>query len=73
MAEIDNMQEVLETAAGRPASMFEPGRSTPSAKDVTGTLNTVQRFLDNIPDYMSVREVLDELSTYRARLMRDDT
>lgn len=73
MAEIENMQEVLETAAGRPAAMFEPGRSTASPKDVTGTLNTVQRFLDNFPDYMTVRDVLDELQEYREQLMRDDT
>jgi len=73
MAEIENMQEVLETAAGRPAAMFEPGRSTASAKVVTGTLNTVQRFLENVPDYMSVRDVLEELSAYREQLMRDDT
>lgn len=72
MAEIENMQEVLETASGRPATMFEPGRATASAKDVTGTLNTVQRFLDNIPDHMSVRDVLEELQEYREHLMRGD-
>lgn len=74
MAEIENMQEVLETAAGRPVAVFGPERSsTASAKEVTGTLNTVQRFLDNIPDYMSVRDVLEELSDYREQLMRDNT
>lgn len=74
MAEIENMQEVLETAAARPASFgFKPGRTTATAKDVTGTLNTVHRFLENVPDYMSVRDVLEELSAYREQLMRDDT
>lgn len=73
MAEIENMQEVLETAAGRPADFGVVGRRvTASAKDVTGTLNTVQRFLDNIPDHMSVRDVLEELQEYREHLMRGD-
>lgn len=68
MPQIDNIEEVLENAAPRRenAGFSTHHRATASRKDVTGTLNTVIRFLEDVPEDMSVRELLEELIDYRS-------
>ncbi len=35
------------------------------ARKMTGTVNTVLRFLSELPDYLTVMDVVEELNSYR--------